>query len=69
MARASCSSPSLLVRSLSLHPVGTFPKFIECVGKQRLVDAAVLKAGRQWREEQASIKKNAKNTGKEKEAT
>ncbi len=41
------------------------PRFTEWVGKQQQAEASVLKAGRQWHEEQASIKKTAgKGAGK-----
>ncbi len=44
------------------------PRFTEWVGKQQQAEASLLKAGRQWREEQTSIKKTAgKGGGKEKE--
>ena len=44
------------------------PRFTDWVGKQQQAEASVLKAGRQWREEQTSIKKTAgKGGGKEKE--
>jgi len=40
------------------------PRFTEWVGKQQQAEAQILKAGRQWREEQASLKKNGWNGGK-----
>ena len=40
------------------------PKFTEWVGKQQQSEAAVLKAGRPWREEQSSLKKQAQGGAK-----
>ena len=39
------------------------PRFTEWVGKQQQAEASVLKAGRQWREEQTSIKKKERGKG------
>ncbi len=36
------------------------PRFTEWVGDQQQAEASILKAGRQWREEQTSIKKSSR---------
>jgi len=54
------------VLDVALDEAGSaiLPRFTEWVGKQQQAEAQILKAGRQWREEQASLKKNSRNGGK-----
>ena len=53
----------MLVSALDENGAAILPKFTEWIGKQQQGEAAILKAGRQWREEQASLKKTGGGGG------